>query len=85
MKAITLRNFPPDLGRRLERKAKEQGSSMNKTVIRILEAALGTSRKGNAKLHHDLDHLAGSWSEDEAREFDEDLAAQRKIDPELWR
>ncbi len=85
MKAITLRNLPPDLSRRIERKAKEQGSSMNKTVIRILEAALGTSKNRNATLSHDLDHLAGSWSEAEAAEFDEDLAAQRKIDPELWR
>ena len=85
MKAITLRNIPADLGRRIERRAKEKGSSMNKTVIQILEDALGTSRKRAVQLHHDLDHLAGSWSEDEAREFDEDLAAQRKIDPEPWR
>ena len=84
MKAITLRNIPPDLSRRIERRAKEKGSSMNKTVIQILEDALGTSKKRAGKLHHDLDQLAGSWSDDEAREFDEDLAAQRKIDPELW-
>ncbi len=85
MKAITLRNIPPNLSRRIERRAKEKGSSMNKTVIQILDDALGTSKKRADKLHHDLDHLAGSWSGDEAREFDEDLASQRKIDPELWR
>ena len=84
MKAITLRNIPADLSRRIERRAKEKGSSLNRTVIQILNDALGTSIRRAAKLHHDLDHLAGSWSEDEAREFDEDLAAQRKIDPELW-
>ncbi len=84
MKAITLRNIPPNLSRRIERKAKEKGSSMNRTVIQILEDALGTSKKRAAELHHDLDHLAGSWSEDEAAEFNEDLAAQRRIDPELW-
>ena len=85
MKAITLRNVPPNLGRRIERRAKEKGLSMNRTVIQILEDALGTSNKRAAQLHHDLDHLAGSWSEVEAREFDEDLAAQRRIDPDLWR
>ena len=84
MKAITLRNIPSDLSRRIERRAKDKGSSLNRTVIQILDDALGTSKKRAARLHHDLDHLAGSWSEDEAREFDEDLAAQRKIDPELW-
>ena len=85
MKAITLRNIPPDLSRRIERRAKERGSSLNKTVIQVLEDGLGTSKKRAVQLHHDLDHLAGSWSEDEAREFEEDLAAQRKIEPELWR
>ena len=85
MKAITLRNIPPDLSCRIERRAKEKGSSLNKTVIQILEDALGASKKRAIQLHHDLDHLAGSWSEDEARKFEEDLAAQRKIDPEPWR
>lgn len=83
MKAITLRNIPADLSRRIERRAKK-GLSLNRTVIQILDEALGTSTKRAAKLHHDLDHLAGSWSENEAREFEADLAAQRKIDPELW-
>jgi plasmid stability protein len=85
MKAITLRNIPPNLSRRIERRAKEKGASMNRTVIQILEDSLGTSNKRAAQLHHDLDHLAGSWSEVEATDFDEDLAAQRGIDPELWR
>lgn len=35
------------------------------------------------QLHHDLDHLAGTWSDEEAAEFDAALAEQRKIDPEL--
>ena len=35
-------------------------------------------------LHNDLDFLAGSWSRAEADGFDEELARQRKIDPELW-
>lgn len=35
-------------------------------------------------VHRDLDHLAGTWSKEEADEFDEALAEQRRIDPELW-
>ena len=58
---------------------------MNRTVIQLLEKALGASKRQSTKLHHDLDHLAGSWSEEAARAFDEDLATQRKVDPELWR
>lgn len=36
------------------------------------------------ELHYDLDHLAGTWSEEEAAAFDTALAEQRRIDPELW-
>lgn len=36
-----------------------------------------------AELHGDLDHLAGTWTDEEAAEFDAALAEQRKIDPEL--
>jgi hypothetical protein len=36
-----------------------------------------------AQLHHDLDHLAGTWSDEEAAEFDAALAEQRKIEPEF--
>ena len=37
-----------------------------------------------AELHDDLNHLSGTWSDEEAAEFDAALAEQRKIDPELW-
>jgi len=31
-------------------------------------------------LHHDLDHLAGLWSREEAASLDKTLKAQRKVD-----
>ena len=82
MKVVTLRNVPPDLADRLEQEATTSGTSMNKTVIRLLERATGLARR--RRRHHDLDHLAGSWKAGEAREFERELARQRRIDPELW-
>jgi predicted metalloprotease len=85
MKAITLRNVPPELAKLIEHEAAESGLSLNRTVIRLLEKGAGMQRGKQAKsLHHDLDHLAGSWTEQEAAEFDQALAEQRRIDPELW-
>ncbi len=55
---------------------------MNKTVIRLLELATGLA--GRKRRHHDLDHLAGRWSAEEARTFERELARHRRIDPELW-
>ena len=86
MKAITLRNIPPQIQTIIERRAEEEGWSFNKTVLRMLEEAVGLRRRARQRQEpfHDLDHLAGTWNEEEAREFESSLAAQRQIDPELW-
>ncbi|MEK7334589.1 MAG: hypothetical protein AAB222_04620 [Candidatus Binatota bacterium] len=86
MKAITLRNLPPALTRVIRQKAEEKGTSINKAVLSLLEerAGLRNGKKRKKQLHHDLDALAGSWTREEAREFDKALAAQRTIDPDLW-
>ena len=85
MKAITLRNIPPQLARVLEREAKASSTSLNRTVIRILQraAGLGNEQPSRSK-YTDLDDLAGSWSPEAAQAFEKDLAVQRQIDPELW-
>lgn len=41
MRAITLRNIHPDLQQFLEMKSREEGLSLNKTVLRILEEFVG--------------------------------------------
>lgn len=85
MRTITLRNLPPELAEQVEARAKELGLSLNRTVTRLLEEhLLPTSRPLGARRHRDLDHLAGSWSAEEADEFDRGLQEQRRIDPELW-
>lgn len=84
MKAITLRNIPPELARVIQHRAHEQRSSINRTVIRILEEALGVMKKKEKAEYHDLDWLAGAWSKERAEEFEKSLAEQRQIEPELW-
>ena len=83
MTAITLRNIPPKLQEAIRRRAGIYGLSLNKTVLRMLEEAAGQRAVGR-ELHHDLDHLAGTWSDEEAAAFEGALAEQRRVDPELW-
>jgi len=85
VKAITVRNVPPDLARVIHQKAKVEGTSLNRTVINLLRESVSSS-KSQAKRtrYRDLDALAGSWTKAQAAAFNEDLAAQRKLDPELW-
>ncbi len=86
MKVVTLRNLSPELTRVVRRRAAEQQTSITKAVIGLLEEAAGIRRaKRRRTLYHDLDALAGSWTEQEAAAFEKSLARQRKIDPDLWR
>jgi hypothetical protein len=83
MAAITLRNIPPRLQEVIRHRSEANGASLNKTVLRMLEEAAG-HRNAAGELHHDLDHLGGTWSDEEAAVFEGALAEQRTVDPELW-
>ncbi len=87
MKAITLRNLPPELEKIVRKQADRQRTSINKAVISLLErkAEGYKKKKPGIKEHDDLDSLAGSWTNKEAAEFSKALSAQRTIDPELWK
>jgi len=85
VKAITLRNLPSDLDKTIRQRARRKRVSVNKAVIGLLEAHLAPAKKKAADLYHDLDDLCGAWSEDAADAFDEALAKQRSIDPDVWK
>lgn len=89
MKTVTLRNLPRELAHEVSRRSREKRLSLNRTVVELLAERLGTAKsskeaKTGAK-DPGLLGLAGSWSADEARAFDETLALQRRIDPDLWK
>jgi hypothetical protein len=58
---------------------------VNKAIIDLLELSVGTKAPEKKKrvMYHDLDHLAGIWSQKESASFDKTLKAQRKVDAEL--
>jgi hypothetical protein len=86
MKAITVRNLPPHVARELRERAKRDHSSLNGTVIRMLEERLGASTPQEKKTkRRDLSFLCGTWTKKEADEFNRALAQQRTIDKDLWK
>jgi hypothetical protein len=84
MKTLTIRGLSAETNRNLQDRAKRNGSSLNKTVVAVLEEVLGSPHT-KKKTYHDLDHLAGTWSRRESEQFEEQTKAARKIDKELWK
>jgi hypothetical protein len=87
LNAITVRNLPPAVARAVKEKARREKLSLNKAVVRLLEEATGQgATKPVEPLHHDLDHLFGAWSGEEADAFDAFLREHRSVlDPDMWR
>jgi len=78
-KQITIRRPSPALARKLRAISKKNGESLNATVLRLLEDAVGASDRS------EFLRTIPRWTEEEASDFDGELRAQRTIDEELWR
>lgn len=77
----TIRNIPRRVDQALRRKARAEGKSLNQAAIDALAA--GLSLNGQPVIHHDLDHLIGTWVPDPA--FDEAMKDFEHIDEEMWK
>jgi hypothetical protein len=86
MATIILRNLDEITARRLKEEAERRRTSVNSLVLELVKSGIDKSvrRRRNA-VHHDLDALAGTWSDAYAREFTTQVAPFDRVDPELWR
>lgn len=89
-KRLTVRGLDVRLARALQAEAKRRGASINRTVLGLLYESTGLTQKPSATPESpttftDLDHLAGTWSAEEADAFDRQLRELRPVDAELWR
>ena len=88
VKQITLRGIPKEVEKKARREADSKGLSLNKAFLSLLKESsrIGLrAKKRNKALCHDLDHLSGKWSKEEAETFNRSLGLQRKIDEDLWK
>ena len=85
MKALSLRGIDDELEKALQEKARESRNSLNGTILDILRGALGLSKRKYHGVHHDLDHLAGTWGKAALKEFEEATAVFGQVDEDLWR
>ena len=85
MKSITIHGLDDELDREIREKAKNQGTSLNKTIKRLLEKALGlkSTKKPNHK--DEFMDLFGVWSEEDYLEFFKSIEDFNTADPEDWK
>lgn len=84
-KSITIHNLDETLSQLIEQRAKEEGNSLNKTIKDLLRQSLGVRRPGAEAKKRVFDDVFGTWSEEEAREFEEKTKVFERIDPEDWK
>ena len=85
MTTMTLRGIDDSVSGALKEKARQEGSSVNTVMLRILKESLGIEKKKRNAVYHDLDHLAGTWSAQDAAEFERATAVFEKVDEDMWK
>ncbi|MFU8858241.1 MAG: antitoxin [Deferrisomatales bacterium] len=86
MASLSIRGFDEDEARLLKQAARKAGKSVNNQVIEFVRQGLGLAgRPRGGPPYDDLDHLAGTWTQEEADEFAQRTAAFETVDEDLWR
>ena len=84
MNTMTIRGLDDLTVKALKEKAKKEGSSINAALIKLVQENLGIKKKRTV-VYNDLDHLAGTWSDKDFKEFLQATADFEKIDKNLWK
>ena len=86
MAVIGIRGIDEKAVLRLKKQAQQEGSSLNSLVVRVLETAAGVRTAAKGSPHFDdLDALQGTWSTQDARDFERATGEFSLVDATLWK
>jgi hypothetical protein len=81
---FNLRGITPELMTVLKREAEQQHISVNLLILKLVEQGICYSQQINRPKYTELDSLAATWSEADAKDFAEASKDFEKIDEKLW-
>jgi hypothetical protein len=84
MTTMSIRGLDDRLLTQLKAQASQQGSSLNSLVLRLLQGSDKAAPNPALQKFDDLDALAGTWSPDDAAQFERNTAAFAELDAALW-
>jgi len=85
MKTLTIRGIDDKLSKALKEKAKKNNISLNQTALKILKEGSGIKEDKIFKTYDDLNNLAGTWTEEDEKEFVKNTYHFNKIDKDIWK
>ncbi len=85
MPVMTLRGLNEEEARRLREEARREGISLNALLLRLIREAAGLAQRPWRVRHHDLDALAGTWTDEDADAFLAAIEEAERIDPDMWK
>lgn len=84
LKSITIHGVDEQLASRLKELAESEGTSMNRTVKRLLEQALGMKPRAPQHNREQFEQFLGVWSEEERSEFEHATAELEQVLDSDW-
>jgi hypothetical protein len=85
MKSITIHGLDDPLIELIKTKAKNDRTSLNKTVKALLEQSLGITSYDSQPHRKDFEEFCGIWSDEEKDQFDQAVADFNQIDKDEWK
>ena len=83
MSSITIHDLDETLASLIRAKARAEGKSLNQTIKRLLEEALGI-KAARHKHRKDFEKFCGMWSKTQVAEFEKATADLERVNPEDW-
>ncbi|MCK4765584.1 MAG: hypothetical protein KAW12_25505 [Candidatus Aminicenantes bacterium] len=82
---LTLKNVDDEVLARLQAEANKKGTDLNTFILKIFRRVVGLETEKEKKaVYHDLDYLAGTWTKEEAEDFEISIESFNQIDETLW-
>lgn len=83
---LEIPQIDPSLWLRLNIEARHRGLDVSDLLVEALQQFLGLSSvKQSVSTPSNLERLAGTWSQEEAEEFDRNTEAFGRVDPDMWK
>lgn len=84
MANISLRGIDENVKKMLKKQAAQNGVSINALILDYIHKGIGIDPT-RCPRHHDLDRLAGTWTEKDQEEFADAVTMFETIDDDIWK